>query len=73
MIEKEVTKRSFVFVEYVGDYPLRGGAGHLFNSGGGYRVTDIQQIDLHLGFGLNRNAPAYVFGLGYFFRLDRLF
>jgi hypothetical protein len=73
VIEKEVTERSFLFIEYVGDYPVHGGTSHLFNSGGGYRVTNNQQIDFHLGFGLNRNAPTYIFGLGYSFRLDRLF
>ena len=26
-----------------------------------------------LRFGLNRNAPAYIFGVGYSFRLDGLF
>jgi hypothetical protein len=73
VIEKEVTERSFLFIEYVGDYPVRGGASHLFNSGGGYRITDNQQIDFHLGFGLNRNAPTYIIGIGYSFRLDRLY
>jgi hypothetical protein len=37
VIEKETTERSFLFVEYVGDYPVHGGTSHLFNSGGGYR------------------------------------
>jgi hypothetical protein len=73
VLEKEITDRSFLFIEYVGDYPLHGGPSHLFNSGGGYRITDNQQIDFHLGFGLNSNAPAYVFGLGYSFRVDGLF
>ena len=65
-----ITERSIVFVEYVGDYPVHGGNSHLFNSAGGYRITDNQQIDLHIAFGLNRNAPTYAFGIGYSFRLD---
>jgi hypothetical protein len=73
VIEKEITEHSFLFVEYVGDYPVHGGTSHLFNSGGGYRITDNQQIDFHIGFGLNRNAPTSIFGIGYSFRLDRLF
>jgi hypothetical protein len=73
VIEKEITERSFLFVEYVGDYPIHGGTSHLFNSGGGYRIADNQQIDFHVAFGLNRNAPTYIFGIGYSFRLDRLF
>jgi Putative MetA-pathway of phenol degradation len=73
VIEREIGKRAFLFVEYVGDYPIHRGPSYLFNSGGGYRITDTQQIDFHLGIGLNDNAPAYVFGVGYSFRFDRLF
>lgn len=73
VLERAFSERAFLFVEYVGDFPIAGGASHLINTGGGYRITDTQQIDFHIGFGLNRNAPAYVFGLGYSFRLDGLF
>jgi hypothetical protein len=73
VIEKEFGERWFLFAEYVGDFPLAGGAAHLFNSGGGYRITDTQQIDFHIGIGLNRNAPDYIFGIGYSFRVDGLF
>ena len=45
VIEKEVTERSLLFVEYVGDYPVGGANSQLFNSGGGYRITNTQQID----------------------------
>jgi hypothetical protein len=73
VIEKEMTERSFLFIEYVGDYPVHGSTSNRFNSGGGYRITDNQQIDFHVAFGLNRNAPTYIFGIGYSFRFDRLF
>ena len=73
VIEKEFGERGFLFVEYVGDFPARGGAAHLLNSGGGYRLTDTQQIDFHVGFGLNRNAPDYIVGIGYSWRIDHLF
>jgi hypothetical protein len=73
VIEKEIGERAFLFAEYVGEFPVNGGTSQLFNSGGGYRITDTQQVDFHIGFGLNRNTPAYVFGLGYSFRIDRLF
>ena len=36
-------------------------------------MTRTQQVDLHIAFGLNHNAPAYIFGVGYSFRLDGLF
>ncbi len=73
VIEREFGERFFLFAEYVGDFPLTGGPSHLFNSGGGYRLTDTQQIDFHIGIGLNRNAPDYVFGIGYSFSVDGLF
>jgi Putative MetA-pathway of phenol degradation len=48
VIEKEIGERSFLFIEYVGDFPVNGGTSQLFNSGGGYRITDTRQIDFHL-------------------------
>ena len=73
MLEREIAERAFLFIEYVGDYHVHGGPSYLFNSGGGYRITDTQQIDFHVAFGLNRAAPTYIFGIGYSFRLDGLF
>jgi hypothetical protein len=72
-LEREVTERAFLFIEYVGDYHVHGGPSYLVNSGGGYRITPTQQVDFHIGIGLNDNAPAYIFGLGYSFRLDGAF
>jgi hypothetical protein len=73
VIEREIGKQAFLFVEYVGDYQPHGGPSYLFNSGGGYRITNTQQIDFHIAIGLNDNAPAYIFGVGYSFRFDHLF
>jgi hypothetical protein len=70
VLEREFSERAFLFIEYVGDYRVHGGPSYLFNSGGGYRITPTQQIDFHIGIGLNDNAPAYIFGMGYSFRLD---
>ena len=70
VLEREFAERAFLFIEYVGDYHVHGGPSYLFNSGGGYRITPTQQIDFHIGIGLNDNAPAYIFGMGYSFRLD---
>jgi hypothetical protein len=69
-IEKEIAERSFLFVEYVGSFPSNGRNSQLLNSGGGYRIDDHHQIDFHVGVGLDRNAPNYIFGIGYSFRLD---
>jgi Putative MetA-pathway of phenol degradation len=73
VLERELGKNAFAFVEYVGDYHLHGSPAYLINSGGGYHITPNQQIDVHLGVGLNNNAPAYIFGIGYSFRFDHLF
>jgi Putative MetA-pathway of phenol degradation len=70
VIEKAVNSGADVFLEYVGYYPEHGPSRLLLNSGAVYRVTPTQQIDIHLGFGLNRDAPALVFGVGYSFRID---
>jgi hypothetical protein len=72
-IEKKVTEKASLFVEYVGDYPENAGPSLLFNSGGVYRLTPTQQVDFHIAFGLNHNAPSYIAGVGYSFRLDGLF
>lgn len=72
-IDKKLTERTSVFVEYVGDYPENAGPSQLLNSGGSYRLSPTQQVDFHLAFGLNHNAPSYIVGVGYSFRLDGLF
>jgi Putative MetA-pathway of phenol degradation len=73
VIEKKVTDRASLFVEYVGDYPENAGPSQLLNSGGVYRLSPTQQVDFHLAFGLNHNAPSYIVGVGYSFRFDGLF
>jgi hypothetical protein len=73
VVEKETGARSNLFIEYVGDFQVHGGSGHMFNSGGAYRLSSTQQIDFHIAVGLNRYAPAYIIGVGYSFRLDGLF
>jgi hypothetical protein len=72
-IERDVGEQASIFVEYVGDFLTRGSPSHLFNTGASYRITPTQQIDFHIAFGLNRNAPDYIFGMGYSIRLDGLF
>jgi hypothetical protein len=44
---------------------------HDHQHGGGFGLHP--PIDFHIGIGLNDNAPAYIFGIGYSFRLDSLF
>jgi outer membrane putative beta-barrel porin/alpha-amylase len=71
-LEKRVTSRMDLFAEYVGDYRAVGASTQLFNVGGGYLLTDTQQIDAHIAVGLNRNSPNYVIGVGYSVRFDNV-
>src|ERR1700683_484900 len=73
VIEKQVTERVSLFVEYVGDYPASGSPALLLNSGGLYRLAPNQQLDFNVALGLNHNAPSYVVGVGYSARFDELF
>ena len=73
VIEKKISDRGYLFVEYAGDFPEHASPIQLLNSGAAYLITPTQQVDIHIAFGLNRNSPTYIFGLGYSFRLDRLF
>ncbi|KJC51733.1 hypothetical protein UP09_02295 [Bradyrhizobium sp. LTSP885] len=73
VIENKLTERISVFTEYVGDYPDGARPTQLINSGGMYHLTPTQQVDFHVAFGLNRNSPSYIVGLGYSFRVDGLF
>jgi hypothetical protein len=72
VIERRISERMSMFAEYVGDYPSRGASIALLNMGGGYLLSRTQQIDFHMAFGLNRNSPDYIIGVGYSFRLDNV-
>jgi hypothetical protein len=73
VIEKKLTDNISLFTEYVGDYPAGGSPSQLLNSGGLYHLTHNQQLDFHFAVGLNHNAPSYILGVGYSFRVDGLF
>ncbi|MBR0931997.1 transporter [Bradyrhizobium jicamae] len=73
VLERKLTERISLFTEYVGDYPDGAVPTQLINSGGMYQLTPTQQLDFHVAFGLNRNSPSYIVGVGYSFRVDGLF
>jgi len=62
-----------LFVEYVGEYPNHARPAQVLDGGGSWRVTGLEQLDFHVGFGLNGSSPDHFFGIGYSFRLDGLF
>jgi hypothetical protein len=49
-VEKRITGRVELFAEYVGDYRAVGASSQLFNVGGGYLLTDTQQLDAHVAW-----------------------
>jgi hypothetical protein len=71
-LEREVGPFADMFVEYVGDYDHERPA-QLLDSGGAWRFTKTQQLDFHVGFGLNSSTVDHYFGIGYSLRLDGLF
>jgi len=72
-LERDLGPTRDLFVEYVGDYPNHARPNQILDGGGSWRVTRLQQLDFHAGFGLNSSSPDHFFGIGYSFRLDRLF
>jgi len=72
-VTREFGERADMFLEYIGEFAAHLPADHRLNAGGGYRVTPMQQIDFHVGIGLNEAAPDWFVGVGYSFRFDRLF
>jgi hypothetical protein len=73
VLEKKLTGKFSLFTEYVADYPQGATPNQLWNSGGVYHLTKTQQFDFHVAVGLSRNAPTYIAGVGYSFRIDGLF
>jgi hypothetical protein len=72
-LERDLGPTRDLFVEYVGDYPNHARPAQILDGGGSWRVTRLQQLDFHVGFGLNSSSPDHFFGIGYSFRLDGLF
>ena len=73
VLEKKLNEQLSLFTEYVGDYPQGASPSQLWNSGAVYHVDRLQQVDFHIAFGLSHNAPSYIVGVGYSFRVDGLF
>jgi hypothetical protein len=71
-VEREFGPSADIFVEYVGDYDHERPR-QLLDGGGSCRFTKTQQLDFHVGFGLNGSTVDHYLGIGYSFRLDGLF
>jgi hypothetical protein len=58
------------FVEYVGDFPERGGTRQLVQFGTAWKLgkRQQQQLDFHVSVGLTSAAVSHFMGVGYSFR-----
>jgi Putative MetA-pathway of phenol degradation len=71
-VEREIGKRSDVFVESSGDYCRATSSRQLIHLGTAYRITARHQVDFHFGFGLTHTTPSQFVAVGYSLRVDHL-
>jgi hypothetical protein len=62
-LERQLTARTDLFVEFVGDYYLHGSTQEFLHVGAAYRLTPQNQIDFHCGFGLTAATPNHFLAL----------
>lgn len=67
LLDRQLTKPMDAFIEYVGDFPQRGGPRHLLHFGAAYKITPRNQLDVHYGIGLSPAAVDHFVGIGYSF------
>ncbi|HXX17093.1 MAG TPA: transporter [Candidatus Eremiobacteraceae bacterium] len=70
--DRTITNSWDAFVEYDGQFPQRGGTVHILHFGTAYRLTNNQQLDFHVGFGVSSATPDRLIGVGYSFRFRML-
>ena len=68
-LDRQLTKPWDAFVEYVGDFPGRGGSRQLLHFGTSYKLAPHHQVDFHVAVGLTHSAPDSYVGFGYSFLL----
>lgn len=71
-IERAMSRNTDLFLEYAGDYVSIGTARQLIHMGGAWRPRPNQQLDFHMGFGLNSATPNFLIGVGYSFQINNL-
>ena len=70
LFDRQITGPWDAFVEYAGDFSQRGGQRHLLHFGTAYKLTPLQQLDVHVGVGLSRATVDHFIGVGYSFRFQ---
>jgi hypothetical protein len=69
LVDRQLTPPWDAFIEYAGDFPVRGGSDQLLHVGTAYKLGPHHQIDLHAAVGLSPAAPRSFVGIGYSFLL----
>lgn len=69
---KEIAEGAQLFFEIAADGQKNEGAVLQMDTGGTFRLSELDQLDFRVGWGLNRNSPDFFFGLGYSIRFDGL-
>ena len=72
LVDRQLTKPWDAFLEYVGDFPERGGTRHLLHFGTSLKLAAHHQLDFRFGAGLSRAAVDHFLGIGYSFRFQAL-
>jgi hypothetical protein len=72
LIDRQLTGPWDAFLEYVGDFPERGGPRHELHFGTAIKLAAHHQLDFHYGVGLSRAATDHFIGIGYSFRFQAL-
>ena len=72
LLDRQLTAPWDAFVEYVGDFPERGGARQFIQFGTALKLgkRQQQQLDFHVGVGLTSAAMNHFIGVGYSFRFQ---
>jgi hypothetical protein len=72
MLCRSIGRKTVVFAEYAGFFTRDLPPINFAHFGAEYKITPRNQLDLHFGFGLNKDAPTAFLGGGYSFRIDKL-
>jgi hypothetical protein len=72
-LEADITDDLGLFLEYTGTYRHGSAPSNTADLGATYRLTDLHQVDILVGKGLNAAAPDWYVTIGYSLRFDQLF
>ena len=72
LLDRQLTGPWDAFVEYVGDFPERGGSRQLLHFGTALKLAKRHQLDFHFGVGLSSAEADHFIGIGYSFRFQAL-